>query len=44
MNWSEEEYSIEQLRKEKRDILRAYRDLMKPGKIPLKTEDKELIR
>jgi GTP pyrophosphokinase len=44
MNWAEEEYSEERLRKEKRDILRAYRNLMKPGKNPLKTKDKELIR
>lgn len=44
MNWAEEEYSEERLKKEKRDIIRAYRDLMKPGKNPLKTKDKEQIR
>tara|TARA_B100000508_G_scaffold98015_2_gene76885 strand:+ start:9443 stop:11650 length:2208 start_codon:yes stop_codon:yes gene_type:complete len=44
VNWAEEEYGVEQLRKEKRDIIRAYRSLMKPGKTRLKTKDKELIR
>lgn len=44
MDWAEIDFTEEKLRKEKRDILRAYRDLMKPGRNPLKTTDKELIR
>jgi guanosine-3',5'-bis(diphosphate) 3'-pyrophosphohydrolase len=44
MRWSEETLTEEQLRKERKDILRAYRGLLKPGRNPVREEDKELIR
>lgn len=44
MDWSEDDISADDLKKERRDILRAYRDLLKPGRNPVSEKDKNQIR
>ena len=44
MDWSDEDFSAERLKKERTAVLRAYRDLLKPRKNPISKKDKALIR